>query len=50
MSLSLLFSTGCKKTKDIKITDFENHPIYKNYKFSNDEKVVEIGVPTPWAS
>jgi ABC-type taurine transport system substrate-binding protein len=48
--LALIFFIGCKKTKNIQITDFEKHPIYKNYKFSNDEKVIEIGVPTPWAS
>ncbi|MEW6739615.1 MAG: ABC transporter substrate-binding protein [Nitrospirota bacterium] len=48
--LALIFFIGCKKTKNIQITDFEKHPVYKNYKFSNDEKVIEIGVPTPWAS
>lgn len=49
-SLSFMLSAACKKTKSVQITDFEKHPIYKNYKFSNDEKVIEIGVPTPWAS
>ncbi len=48
--LSFIFSTGCKKTKSVQTADFEKHPVYKNYKFSNDEKIIEIGVPTPWAS
>jgi len=48
--LALIFFIGCKRTKNIQITDFEKHPVYKNYKFSNDEKVIEIGMPTPWAS
>lgn len=48
--LALIFFIGCKKTENIQITDFEKHPLYKTYKFSNDEKVIEIGVPTPWAS
>ncbi|MCL5976931.1 MAG: ABC transporter substrate-binding protein [Nitrospirae bacterium] len=49
-SLSFMLSAACKKTKSVQITDFEKHPIYKNYKFSNDEKVIEIGVPTPWST
>ena len=47
---TLIFSTGCKKTKSVQTADFEKHPVYKNYKFSNDKKIIEIGVPTPWAS
>lgn len=47
---TLIFFAGCKKTDNVKTADFEKHPVYKNYKFSNDEKIIEIGVPTPWAS
>ncbi|MBI5213548.1 MAG: NrtA/SsuA/CpmA family ABC transporter substrate-binding protein [Nitrospirae bacterium] len=49
-SLSFMLSAACKKTKSVQITDLEKHPVYKNYKFSDDEKVIEIGVPTPWST
>lgn len=50
LCLLLIAFTGCEKKQNAGISDFETHPIYKNYRFSNDEKVIEIGVPTPWAS
>lgn len=50
LSLLLIFSAGCKKTEDVRITELENHPVYKNYKFSDDEKVIDIGVTTPVGS
>jgi ABC-type taurine transport system substrate-binding protein len=50
MCLLLIAFTGCEKNEKAGISDFETHPVYKNYRFSNDEKVIEIGVPTPWAS
>jgi len=49
LCLSFVLSAGCKKANDTK-TSLENHPTYKSYKFSDDEKVIEIGVPVPWAS
>lgn len=50
LSFTLIFSASCKKTKSVPTADFEKHHVYKNYKFSNDEKIIEIGLPTPWAS
>jgi hypothetical protein len=48
--LFLMLWSGCSKQEKVPAGDFENHPIYKHYQFSNDEKVIEIGVPTPWAT
>lgn len=48
--LSLVLWSGCREQEKIPAGDFENHPIYKHYQFSNDEKVIEIGVPTPWST
>lgn len=45
----LFFLAGCARKEEPAVS-FETHPVYKNYSFSNDEKVVEIGVPAPWAS
>ena len=50
VSLSFIASAGCKKTNNAKPASLEKHPVYKTYKFSNDEKVIEIGVPTPWST
>jgi len=48
--LSLVLWSGCREQEKKPAGDFENHPIYKHYQFSNDEKVIEIGVPTPWST
>jgi ABC-type nitrate/sulfonate/bicarbonate transport system substrate-binding protein len=28
----------------------EDNPLYKDYRFSSDEKVIELGAPTPWSA
>lgn len=45
-----MLSAGCERPGSVNSEQFENNPIYKKHKFTNDEKVIEIGVPTPWAS
>ncbi len=42
--------SGCNKPQNSPAVNFEEHPLYRQYQFSNDEKTIEIGVPTPWAT
>lgn len=47
--LGISFS-GCKEPQTARAQNFEAHPLYRQYQFSDDEKVIEIGAPTPWAT
>ncbi len=41
---------GCKEPQKSPAVNFEAHPLYRQYHLSRDEKTIEIGVPTPWAT
>jgi|GEM_PF-1643306 len=44
----VLLWAGCEQQREsIPAANLENHPIYKRYTFSNDEKVIELGASLP---
>lgn len=41
---------ACKRPETKTAPSYEDHPLYRNYVFSDNVNVMEIGVPTPWAT